>query len=276
MRKFFRSSVMTVLLFIMSTILLFAGTIGGTQAALQIESNNYYSAFNVSHIGVTLRENGGDVSNRDYGEKAAGENQGWASNNQNGPLEMNALGEDKAFVIGKNYDFAVDVKNTGEIDQIVRIVVYKYWAQANAEGPKGWFHGDKAKKLTDTHYDPDLIFLAYDADGLNPDEYTKDKYNADEWIKDDTSTEERQVYYYKYVLTKESDTEDLFSTLQVKKAAAQTRVENGTAYMYDGLGFVVELEADAIQTHNWQKAMKSAWGVSDTIITELAKTLPNE
>ena len=266
MKKFFRSSVMTVLLFILATILLFAGAVGGTQAALQIESNNYYSAFNVSHIGVTLRENGNNVSNRNYGERAAGENLGWATDKQNGNLVMNSLGDDKAFTIGKDYDFAVDAQNTGEIDQIVRIVVYKYWVQQDeTEGPKGWFHGDSSKKMTDTNYDPDFIYPTYNAD----------EYNTDSWIKDDTSTEERQVYYYKHVLTKGSDTDDLFTKLRVKKEAAQTSRENGTVYMYDGLGFIIELEADAIQTHNWQKAMKSAWGVSDTIISALAVTLPN-
>lgn len=267
MKKFFRSSVMTVLLFIMATILLFAGTIGGTQAALQIESNNYYSAFNVSHIGVTLRENEVNVSNRNYGEKAAGENLGWATDKQNGDLVMNSLGDDKAFVIGKDYDFAIDSLNTGEIDQIVRIVVYKYWAQPRESlGIKGWFHGDSIVKMTDTHYDPDLIYPTYN----------EGEYNADYWVKDDTSTEERQVYYYKYVLEKGKETEDLFSHLRVKKEAAQTTVENGTVYMYEGLGFIVEVEADAIQTHSWQKAMKSAWGVSDSIISDLAQTLPNE
>ena len=35
-----------------------------------------------------------------------------------------------------------------------------------------------------------------------------------------------------------------------------------TIYDYDGLHFVIEVEADAVQTHNAQSAMTSAWGVS--------------
>ena len=34
-----------------------------------------------------------------------------------------------------------------------------------------------------------------------------------------------------------------------------------TAYDYDGATFVVEAEVDAVQTHNAQSAIKSAWGV---------------
>ena len=32
-------------------------------------------------------------------------------------------------------------------------------------------------------------------------------------------------------------------------------------YDYDGASFVVEAEVDAVQTHNAQSAIKSAWGV---------------
>ena len=34
-----------------------------------------------------------------------------------------------------------------------------------------------------------------------------------------------------------------------------------TTYAYDGYNFQLEAEADAVQTHNAQDAIKSAWGV---------------
>ena len=45
----------------------------------------------------------------------------------------------------------------------------------------------------------------------------------------------------------------------------ETRTEEGTVitteYAYDGYSFQVEVEADAVQTHNAADAIKSAWGV---------------
>ena len=36
-------------------------------------------------------------------------------------------------------------------------------------------------------------------------------------------------------------------------------------YDFDGVRFVMEAEVDAVQTHNAQDAIKSAWGVDVTI-----------
>ena len=53
--------------------------------------------------------------------------------------------------------------------------------------------------------------------------------------------------------------------------------ENGyqtieTVYEYDGYRFYIEAEADAVQTHNAQEAIKSAWGV-DVEVSEDGKTI---
>ena len=47
MKKIRRSPVVTGLLFLMAVVLLFAGSVGGTQAALQVFSDDYYSALNL-------------------------------------------------------------------------------------------------------------------------------------------------------------------------------------------------------------------------------------
>ena len=54
MRKNSRSSVMTLLLFVLAAVLLLAGTIGGTQAALSVYSDVYDTDFKLKNIGVTL------------------------------------------------------------------------------------------------------------------------------------------------------------------------------------------------------------------------------
>ena len=51
-----------------------------------------------------------------------------------------------------------------------------------------------------------------------------------------------------------------------KKVRQNVTEENGhktitTTYVYDGYKFKVEAEVDAVQTHNAQDAIKSAWGV---------------
>ena len=71
MKKIRRSPVVAGLLFLLAVVLLFAGSVGGTQAALQIYSSDYISAFELDHIGITLYENGTPVSFRNYGDAAA-------------------------------------------------------------------------------------------------------------------------------------------------------------------------------------------------------------
>ena len=79
------------------------------------------------------------------------------------------------------------------------------------------------------------------------------------------------------------ETAPLFDALWIDQSVAKnpvvtTTTENGTTvttytYDYDGYGFVVQVEVDAIQTHNAQDAIRSAWGLENEgilskIITE--------
>ena len=36
-------------------------------------------------------------------------------------------------------------------------------------------------------------------------------------------------------------------------------------YTYDGISFAIDIEADAVQTHNAEDAIRSAWGRDVTI-----------
>ena len=58
---------------------------------------------------------------------------------------------------------------------------------------------------------------------------------------------------------------------EVAKKVTTTETVNGNyktitmTYDYDGVEFVLEIDVDAVQTHNAEDAVKSAWGVDVTV-----------
>ena len=217
---------MTGLLFAMAVILLLVATVGGAQAALTARSNNYYSALSLKSIDVDLVKTGTGLE----GEFAQ---------------------------IGKDYLYEISAKNTGEIPQYVRAVVYRYWK--SEEG-----------KILDTSVDPGMIVTGFENNAAG--------YNNSNWYLDeDSSTEERQIYYYKTALSVGGTTEALFDGVRIDPTITKT-VKIGSdgrySYVYNGLQAVVDVEIDAIQTHHAQDAMHSAWGMSDDLLSALG--IPNE
>ena len=96
------------------------------------------------------------------------------------------------------------------------------------------------------------------------------------WIVDENaSTEERTVLYWPSVLKVGESTPAFSDTLKIdnsitSKVTEHTTEENGlktttTTFNYDGVSFHVEAEVDAVQTHNAQDAIKSAWGVDVSV-----------
>lgn len=274
MKKIRRSPVVTGFLFLLAVVLLFAGGVGGTQAALQVFSDNYYSAMDMKYIGVSLLENGVDTSTRVYGTTAAS----GFTDKMDGNLVLKKLENDPSFQIGKKYPFVITAVNSGEIDTYLRITVYKYWANVGKEEPifeKGWFHGlsDVTTKFIDKEHDPATIRLGYGG---------KEGYNTSAWILDEaSSTDERDIYYYIGILPTGGETDPLFDKLWIDPSVAKTAkvTTNGNVttytYAYDGLGFVVQAETDAIQTHHARDAIRSAWGVRDDDLMDRMK-IPTE
>lgn len=267
MKKIRRSPVVAGLLFLLAVVLLFAGSVGGTQAALQIYSSDYISAFELDHIGITLYENGTPVSFRNYGDAAAS----GFTEKQDGDLVLKTLEDDPSFQIGRKYPFVITCKNTGTIDHYLRVTVYKYWVQVGEDeefGLKGWFHGlsSNTEKLLDVEkHSPATIHLGYNG---------SEGYNSSAWAKDpDSSTAERDVYYYTGILPVGGETAPLFDTLWVDSSVAKSVITNTVGslttytYAYDGYGFVVQAEADAVQTHNARAAIRSAWGLQSDAMT---------
>lgn len=214
-----------------------------TRSALSYESEMYKAQMETSSIGVSLMENGTVAAYRDN-VIVANDNR-WAIG---GGAILGFFGEDDHAEIGREYREELAVKNSGNIPTYVRLIIRKYWVDGT---------GKRVDK------DPELIQLH--------------RVNTDVW-KEDTAWKnngthpETTVLYYTRELPVGDTTPDATDWLKIDGLAATTvkenwvRTENGgyrvtTEYSYDGLQFIVEVEADAVQTHNASDAMMSAWGL---------------
>lgn len=235
-KKKFPFRVTTAVLLSASAVLLIGSTVGSTRAALTYYSENYGAEVTVSNIGVSLLENGETVSRRDYDSNGE-----W--NETSGALLADL--QEETIVPGREYDEALAVSNSGSIDSYVRVILNKSWT--DSEGS------------TDPNLSPELIDLNLLTDNG--------------WIIDeDASTAERTILYYTNILPAGETTPALSDTVRIDPAVADKVTEevatdeNGYktitfTYVYDGYTFELEAEVNAVQTHNAQDAIKSAWGV---------------
>ncbi len=120
----------------------------------------------MSSIGTSIVENGVVVANRNYVSDGK-----W--DETSGILFRNIVDVNGNLKIGKKYPYEISVKNSGEIDTYVRIILKK--SMYNKDG----------EKATDLSLDAlDLHLL-----------------NSDDWIVDETvTTKDRMVMYYKKIL----------------------------------------------------------------------------
>lgn len=235
-KKKFPFRVTTAVLLSASAVLLIGSTVGSTRAALTYYSENYGAEVTVSNIGVSLLENGETVSRRDYDSNGE-----W--NETSGALLADL--QEETIVPGREYDEALAVSNSGSIDSYVRVILNKSWTDSEGN--------------TDPNLSPELIDLNLLTDNG--------------WIIDeDASTAERTILYYTNILPAGETTPALSDTVRIDPAVADkvteevTTDENGYktitfTYAYDGYTFELEAEVNAVQTHNAQDAIKSAWGV---------------
>lgn len=259
-KKFMKSPRTTVVAFGLAVALLLFSSIGGTRAALTYFSETYASRVQMSNIGVTLLEKSDkdkevrEVSKRDYSDSSNGT---WSENT--GTLLEGMLDKGEELKLGKKYKEELSVRNTGDIDQYVRVNIYKYWVEGNKKD------GEEAGKIV--NLDPGLIELNL----VN----TSDQ--GGDWIVDsEASTKERTVLYYSKLLPAGSETTPFTDTLKIdniiaSKVTQEVKVEeNGrktitTIYDYDGVRFCIEANVDAVQDHNAEDAIWSAWGRRVTV-----------
>lgn len=233
-RKNSRGKKTTYVLLALAMVLLLGSALGSTRAALTYYSENYSAEITVNQIGVSLLENGNVVSSRNY------EKNKWISTS--GELLKNMLGKDEKLKLGKQYAETLSVANSGTIDQYVRVRIYKYWMKEDG-------------KAKETSLSPDLIRLKL--------------VNSGQWINPNPGAEDQECteLYYKGVLPAESTTAPFADGIVIDNKIAQevevTQKGNviTTTYKYDGVQFHVDVEVDAVQTHNAQDAIRSAWGV---------------
>lgn len=253
-----------LIMFILAIGLLLGTTISGARAALTIYSPNYVSDFEMYHIGITLLESNDKDTDRQVGwrnytvqkDSETSSTGTWIVNN-NIPLFSDIPAD--GLIIGKLYNEKYTVQNSGQIDEYVRVIIHKFWADNVVYDSKGAI----TSYQKDTSLDPSLIECTLDT--------------SKGWIVDETeTTDERVILYYNMPISIGKKTPEFMTNLRIKdevrKSAGKPKEEaakdeNGNpytkiiySYPYEGKTFIVEMEADAVQTHNAEDAIRSAWG----------------
>ena len=135
----FRSQMTTGILLVAAVLLLMGSVAGGSQAALTYFSETYKARILIYDIGVTLVENEKDISWRDY----TGADDKWdehtgvlleymlETEEEKEAREAARAKDEKVtepeLILGKAYKEELTVRNSGNIDQYVRVMVYRYW-----------------------------------------------------------------------------------------------------------------------------------------------------
>ena len=247
LKKLITSPAATIALFVLAAVLLLVSTIGGIRAAFQAISEIYSGQMQMHCIGVTLQERcAGDENPRQVGWRNHIENSAdkWDESSLVllGEVKNNAvdhskfLNGDTEFKPGKAYTEELSVANTGNIEEYVRVTIYKYWVDPD---------GNK-------------VFLNETDDEGNEIVKEKDKKGI------------RIVVYYNSVLAPGEDTsktplsDKLTIDRMVGDKVTKTVSDDGktitTKYDYDGWQFCLEAVVDAVQNHNAKDAIKSVWG----------------
>lgn len=268
MKHWKKGTIMTAAMLTVALGLLGASVVGSSRAVLTYMSSVYEAEVRMEDIGVTLVENDDAITRRDY----TGKNDQWHWGEElPNELVRNMLGtgeEQEELRLGHPYQEVLAVRNSGKINEYVRVTIYRYWEKMNDEGEY-----EKAPELDSNLIDLHLV-------------------NEDVWIRDDevanggSGTEERTVLYYAGVhedengicapgILPDGQTSVPFAdklTIQDEPIEAavtqyQSTDENGnpvitTTYDYNGTRFVLRVDVDAVQTHNAAKAMMSAWGTT--------------
>lgn len=262
-KAFLTSPAATALMFIAAVGLLLFASIGGARAALRYFSETYASRVQMFDIGVSLLENDTNdkadknykiISYRDYKTEADGT---W--NEATGSLLLDALPEGGAdLILNKEYPERLRIQNTGNINHYARVTINKYWIDQS---------GKKMTELSPKLIDLHLVNIGKDG-----------------WLIDtDSTTEERTVLYYSKLLDAGQPSVDFADTIkidskypkegykltrQVKQIITEKKSKDGKSkktliqniYAYDGVSFQIEITVDAVQEHNAQEAILSAWG----------------
>ncbi len=235
MKKLFKSP---VIILAIALVLIAASGIGATRAAIVYQSAAESVNFETAQLSVALQEGAEGTDYATVEDRVA-------DNATSYGLTFPGIDRDN-FKIGNTYSENVQVYNSGTYDEYVRLIVTKSWYK---DGVK------------DTTLDPSLISLGKVADFSN------------DWIEVAGSSPEQTIYYLNKPLSPGygaqlfntitvSDTVMQYVTTTEKKSDTYTTITN--EYKYNGQSFFIEIEVDAVQTHNTVEAIKGAWGIDVT------------
>ena len=248
MKKILKSPVTTIVLFAVAACLLLVSTVGGARAALTYFSENYNTRVSMHDIGVTLVQDDERIAWRDYNSIADGSwdlNEGiYERDTTDGPyasLLHGIMGDETMLRYDHVYPLHLAARNSGSIDEFVRMTIYSYWVNEDGTG-----------KNTDLN--PEYIELGLEEAGL--------------WMLDEGSTTaERRVFYYNTILHPGETTPYVCDSLKINSDVIRvvTQEVDGsgnvtTTYDYAGAHFQLKVVVDAVQTHNADDAIWSAWG----------------
>lgn len=239
LKKFMFSPKGTLAVFGAAMVLLLLSSVGGARAALTYYSENHDTQIETQYIGVSLMEKGKD------GPVATSER---SSSDQTGKgdLTLPEITADGKAKVGKTYAEELSVVNSGQIDQYVRVTIYKHWEKGGA-------------KQTDLY--PSYIELGY----------------APGWIVDSSATtQERTVLYYTGGPVANGVSVPVVNSITIDPAVSDIvkTDDNGViTYSYQGCSFKIDVEVDAVQTHNAEDAILSAWGRDVTANSDGSLTL---
>ena len=231
----------TLALLAAAVIMLGGSGVTGTKAALTVFSPNYDATIQTNTLGVKLTE-------KLPGESAKDIKYGGAF----------TLTKDETFTIGKTYKDSIGVRNSGTAPEYVRVIVRKYWYEKGKTAKtdktfelqpewiqliaaKGWKEVPSSNKEYSVYYKSTPL-----AAGSSAELFTGFR------IKENVKTEGKKIKIGDQEYSSDADARD----------AAQPGQTITYSYTYDGCTFNIEAEAQAIQTHNYQDAMKSVWGVN--------------
>ncbi len=249
-KTLFRSPITTIVLFVLAAALLIGGGIGAAQAAPRIQSNDYRAEVVLSNIETSITENGTIVEGDDTLLR-----QGFTSYASNAEKGLGWDAQNQAvtgFKLGTTYDEALAVRNVGTIDQYIRVTVNKYWVLTGTDGKP--LADAQGKQVT---LDPSLIDLHF-IDGSSGDK-GEGRWSIDEAA----STPERTVLYYSEPIAPGADTNPFTDKLTVKSdviSQVTKQADGSLSFDYNGVQFRIKASVDAVQTHNPDPAMTSAWG----------------
>lgn len=235
LKQFVTASRANTVAFAVTAALTLSATIGAASATVVYLVDDYESRVQIYDIGVTLVENGENSSWRNYHSAWIGPDGSGNWDEHLGEL-LKDTAQGEPFVLRKPYTEELYVRNSGTVNEYVRVSIYCYWCDAETE-----------EKVLISPENIDLHII-----NLNKG-----------WLLDEaSSTVERTVLYYNRLIKPGEETLLFADEFKITDADAS----------YDGVKFMVEVRVDAIQENSANDAAKSAWG-TNVVIDEEAGTL---